>query len=338
MHIDIAANLTDDMFNGVYHDKKRHEGDIGAVIDRSKAAGCEQMIVLAGTLSDAKKCLSICEQFDPEMQSLFTTVGFHPTRCDEILPLLTNPDLSDDAAVDEMHAIFTDFIAKAGEGRVVAIGEFGLDYDRLQFCTKEVQRRFFEIQLRVASRFELPLLLHLRNAFDDFEAIYERFRTPGSRGVVHSFTGTRQEMERLVDMGLYIGINGCSLREAMDVVPHIPDDRIMYETDAPYCDIRPTHPGFGYLANMNLPKTVKPEKFVLGSLVKGRNEPCCIDQVAVTVAGIRGADAATLSAVVRRNTLQLFKKLVRYPEFYPVVDSTHTQKIFSLIPYRMHFS
>ena len=310
MFIDIAANLSDEMFKGVYHDKKRHEPDLGEVIERAKEARCDQMIVLAGTLQDAEECCTLCSKYDPECKSLFTTVGFHPTRCLEAQALVGS-ESSSEARVQDMHEKFSSFISTAGIERVVAIGEFGLDYDRLHFCPADVQKDFFKVQLDVAAKIDLPLLLHLRNAFQDFVSIYKERKTPSMIGVVHSFTGTVEEMKALVDLGLYIGINGCSLREAMHVVPHIPEDRILLETDAPYCDIRPTHAAFRFLHSLELPKTVKPEKHVPNMLVKGRNEPACINQVAHAVAAIRGLSPTDLAQIARANTLRLFRKLVR---------------------------
>lgn len=104
----------------------------------------------------------------------------------------------------------------------------------------------------------------MRNACDDFIEVIKRNRHRFTHGVVHSFTGTMDEMKALVDLDLFIGINGCSLKacaphicmrvmlrtascmqmkENIDVVCAIPEDRIMIETDAPYCDIRNTHAG-----------------------------------------------------------------------------------------------
>jgi TatD DNase family protein len=308
MFIDIAANLTDDMFQGTYHEKKRHESDLELVIERAKNAHCDKMIVLAGTLEDAHKCLEICNTFDPAGGCLYTTVGFHPTRCGEAAKIVG--DASDEEAEKIIHEIFRQFIEKAGKGRVVAIGEFGLDYDRLNFCPIEVQKRFFEIQLRVATNHfpDHPLLLHLRNAFDDFVDIISKHNV---QGVVHSFTGSNTEMRKLVDLGLYIGINGCSLRDAWDVVPHIPEDRLIIETDSPYCEIKPTHPAHPFLSGPEIPERVKPEKFVLGSFVKSRNEPACINQVAFALAKVRRVDFGSLSATIRANTIRLFRALAK---------------------------
>jgi TatD DNase family protein len=118
-------------------------------------------------------------------------------------------------------------------------------------------------------------------------------------------------MQNLVDLGLYIGINGCSLRDSFDVIPHIPEDRLLIETDSPYCDIKPTHPAYAFLDGFKLPQMVKPEKFTPGVLVKGRNEPSCVNQVAFAIAGIRQCDFQRLSLSIRSNTLRLFKKIAK---------------------------
>ncbi|KAI9759976.1 MAG: hypothetical protein M1835_000267, partial [Candelina submexicana] len=110
-------------------------------------------------------------------------------------------------------------------------------------------------------------------------------------GVVHSFTGTISEMQELVDMGLYIGVNGCSLKTAenLDVVRKIPLGRMMLETDGPWCEMRPSHASATHLTDAPaLPKAVKKERWVEGCMVKGRNEPCAIGRVAHVVAAVKG--------------------------------------------------
>lgn len=119
------------------------------------------------------------------------------------------------------------------------------DYDRLHFAPAEVQKRGFELQLEMATKVRLPLFLHSRAAHKDFVAILKPYLdelrptkghvdagSPGSVGVVHSFTGTAEELHELIDLGLYIGVNGCSLKtqENLDVVKQIPLHRILLET------------------------------------------------------------------------------------------------------------
>lgn len=109
-----------------------------------------------------------------------------------------------------------------------------------------------------------------------------------------------------MDQGLYIGITGCSLKteENIEVMKTIPSDRLLLETDAPWCDIRPTHAGFKHVRTKFESK--KKEKWERGVCVKGRNEPGNIIQVLEVVAETRGEDAQSLAEVVYENTQELF--------------------------------
>lgn len=122
-------------------------------------------------------------------------------------------------------------------GHAVAFGEIGLDYDRLFLSEKQPQLKYFETQLDLAVEIQLPLFLHSRAASKDFEKlIAPRLAKLPRRGLVHSFTGTLEEMSRMVTLGLDIGVNGCSLKteENLEVVKAIPLDRIQIETDGPW--------------------------------------------------------------------------------------------------------
>jgi len=141
---------------------------------------------------------------------------------------------------------------------LVAFGEFGLDYDRLHYCSKELQLHSFAAQLKLAAELtpQLPLFLHSRAAHADFvrllkDAFGPRLERLEKGGVVHSFTGTVEEMRELMDLGLYIGINGCSFKTAENcaVVGEIELSRLMLETDGPWCEVRPSHEGWKYLVD-----------------------------------------------------------------------------------------
>lgn len=136
--------------------------------------------------------------------------------------------------------------------RVRAIGEFGLDYERLQYCAVDVQKKWFEAQLIAAASEapDLPLFLHQRGAASDFYHIIRRNRSGFKAGVMHSFTGTIEEAHEAIGLGLYVGINGCSLRTdlGLRVVENIPLESMMVESDAPWCEIRPSSPAYSKFA------------------------------------------------------------------------------------------
>lgn len=125
-------------------------------------------------------------------------------------------------------------------GHAVAFGEIGLDYDRLFLSAKEPQLKYFEAQLDLAVEIQMPLFLHSRAASEDFERLLApRLANLPKRGLVHSFTGTMEEMNRMVALGLDVGVNGCSMKteENLEVVKAIPLDRLQIETDGPWVRI-----------------------------------------------------------------------------------------------------
>lgn len=119
---------------------------------------------------------------------------------------------------------------------VVAIGEIGLDY-YYSHSPKEVQIAALRDQLDIAVRHELPVVLHVRDAFDDFWPIFDEY-DGNIRGVLHSFTDTKENLDKALARGLFIGVNGIStftkdpLQQAM--FDAIPLHRLLLETDAPF--------------------------------------------------------------------------------------------------------
>ncbi|MEW5315449.1 MAG: hypothetical protein WDW38_006876 [Sanguina aurantia] len=192
-------------------------------------------------------------------------------------------------------------------GKVVAIGECGLDYDRLHFSSQTQQQACFREHFKLAQSFGLPMFLHSRAAADDFHATMVEHDACYGAGLVHSFTGTQAEAASLLAIPrLMIGVNGCSLKTDanVDVVAGLPSDRIMLETDCPWCEIRPTHAGFKFLqpsrlkpapgaaalelASPNRARRGKRKKHDPAFMVKGRNEPASLRRVFQVVAGCRG--------------------------------------------------
>lgn len=289
--IDIGANLTDPMYQGLYNGKQCHAADLKTVLSRAIQFGLEKIIITGGSLEDSEKALKVAKS-DP---MLYSTVGCHPTRCLE---------LEDDAQlyIDSMVKL-----TKDNADKVVAVGEFGLDYDRLHFCPKEAQIKNFALQFEVAEKTKLPLFLHCRNAATDLLEILNRHRDSYTSGVVHSFDGTYEEAKSFLDLGLYIGLNGCSLKTDanLEVVQKLPIDRLLIETDCPWCEIKASHASSEHVQTKF--ESVKKEKWSEAKQVKGRNEPANIVQVFEVISKLKAdIDADTLAQTIYENTQKVF--------------------------------
>jgi TatD DNase family protein len=172
------------------------------------------------------------------------------------------------------------------EERVVAVGECGLDYNRM-FSPVAAQRSAFEAQIQAGLRTGKPLFLHCRDAFDDFHAMLREAAQAGARGVVHCFTDGAAEAEAYLALGFDLGITGwvtdlargTALRDAMRVIPL---DRLHLETDAPY--LRPRNAG----------KT------------RPYNEPALLPFVAKAVAELKGVDVEAVAAQATANGMRMF--------------------------------
>lgn len=119
--------------------------------------------------------------------------------------------------------------------KIVAVGEIGLDY----FYThspREVQIEALKAQIEVALKHNLPIIFHVRDAFDDFWPIFDSYS--GIRGVLHSFTDSKENMQKAVERGLYIGVNGISTftkdETQKNMFDAIPLGHLLFETDAPF--------------------------------------------------------------------------------------------------------
>ena len=307
------------MFSGMYHGKQKHESDFDIVLQRAKDAGVREMIVTAGSLTEAQAAAELCTQH----AGLRFTVGVHPTRCMEFIPEEDRDGVLK-ACGDDVQAAWEpsahqlahaeEYLAQlrqvaeqaAAAGTLAAIGECGLDYDRCQFCPAPVQRFFFGWHFQLAASLDMPMFLHNRNTGGDFLAAIKQHADTFTRGVAHSFTGGAKELEALLGAGLAIGLNGCSLKtpENCAVAASVPLDRLMLETDCPWCDIRPSHAAATHVRS-SWP-TKKKEKWAADACVKGRNEPCYMAAVAEAVAGVMQCELATVEEAAWRNACAMF--------------------------------
>lgn len=313
--IDIGINLTDPMYRGVYNGHQKHPADIEAVIARAVAVGVRCLLITAGSLSESREAIELCKKYNSKSLECYCTVGCHPTRCGEFL---NDPE----KYYNDLRALVAEHTVRVRGGCVAAIGELGLDYDRLCFCDKSVQMPYFVRQLDLAEEFGLPLFLHDRNTGGDLCGVLAEHRHRFRGGVVHSFTGTKEEMDVLLGLGLFIGMNGCSLKTDSNiaVAKVVPLDRLMIETDGPWCEVRSTHASHAILmgaagdggvssALLRPFPTCRREKFVEGALVKSRCEPCHLVRVLEVLYELRRGEVESLESLaetIYNNTRQLF--------------------------------
>lgn len=220
----------------------------------SKLEGVDRMIAVGCRLDDSQGAINFAKKHD----GVWASVGVHPHEAHDFLK---NP---------ENKKIFENLLKNPSDDKIVAIGETGLDYF-YEHSNKLEQRKLLEYQLELARSHDLPLALHVREAFDDFWPIFDQFKD--LRGVVHSFSSDRATVDQIISRGLYVGLNGIvtftKQQSQLDAVKAVPLDRILLETDAPYLTPKPFRG-----------KVCKPEyvKLVALFLSELRGEP--IEQVA----------------------------------------------------------
>jgi TatD DNase family protein len=163
-------------------------------------------MVTGSDLAESNHAIEIAKE---HLGRCYATVGVHPCSA----KLFDEHPGGSSQLLSELRTLAIE--AKAS-GHAVAFGEIGLDYDRLFLTPKEQQLKYFEAQLEIAVEVQLPLFLHSRAASEDFERLLgDKLEQLPKRGLVHSFTGTIDEMQRLVDLGFDIGVNGCSMKSRL---------------------------------------------------------------------------------------------------------------------------
>ena len=260
-------------------------------------------VVMPGTqYSTSKRAVEIAEGFD---RGVYAAVGLHPIHLGEqrkvdVMEVQSLPPAQDKQSWEEFVTRSEEFdIEKYREltksKKTVAIGEFGLDYyyrpkgkAKLE-AFKAKQKEVFLKQLELAVETNLPVILHCRVAHEDMLELLTtnyKLKTKNLRGVVNCFTGTVEQAQKFMALGLYIGFNGLILKDVPalpnpgEVISAIPLDRIVLETDAPYL----TPP-------------------ILGS---ERNEPLFVKYVAEEIARIKKVSVQEVAEATTQNAKVLF--------------------------------
>ena len=242
----------------------RFDADLHAVLDRARAAGVTRFVTIGATgeFWHNERAVALTR----EHPDVFATVGVHPHDTKTITP--------------QTYAALRDL---AGDAKVVGLGETGLDF-HYHHSSADVQREHFRAFIRLAGELDLPLSMHVRNAYAEAADILREVGQGHVGGVMHCFTGNRREAQALLDLGLSLSFSGivtfASAAELRAVVPAVPLDRLLIETDAPYLTPVP------YRGQ--------------------RNEPAYVAEVAATVAVLHHVSIEAVAAATWENTARLF--------------------------------
>ncbi len=202
-----------------------------SLVKSAASAGVVKLICVGCTLDDSRRAVD----FVQGQQGCWASVGIHPHE----------------AKQHNNRQVMEQFATLPTKPRVVAIGECGLDY-YYTHSPKSDQLSVLEFQLQLASDHKLPVIFHVRDAYDDFWPVFANF--PGLKGVLHSYTDSLGNMERAVSEGLYLGVNGIATfakdESQLAMFRSIPLSNLLLETDAPYLTPTPVR------GTINEPKNV----------------------------------------------------------------------------------
>ncbi len=212
------------------------------VITEATSAGVTRLLSVGCTLKDSRLAVELAAR----QHRIWAAIGLHPHEAQHYVDAKVKLNEFDELAV---------------KPKVVAIGECGLDYF-YTYSPKPSQKKILEHQIELAQSNNLPLIFHVREAFDDFWEIFDRYSNV--KGVVHSFTGTEKQLQQVIERGLYIGLNGIVTftknPEQIATIKKVPLDKLVLETDAPFLTPTP------YRGTINVPKFINVIADFLGQL------------------------------------------------------------------------
>lgn len=246
---------------------KEFADDLPQVIANAKAAGVSLMQTICTRSSDFSGIIEIVEKY-PEIYASF---GIHPHEVEKEKLL----------SIDEI-------VSHASHPKVIGIGETGLDY-YYEHSKRDIQQESFINHIKAASRTNLPVIVHSRNADEDTISIMSsEMKTNSYPGLIHCFSSTRELSKSSLDIGLYISIAGIitfkNSDDLRDIMQYVPLDRILVETDSPYLAPVP---------------------------MRGkRNEPAFVKHVAEMLAQVKGISVEDIAEITTDNFKRLFSKVI----------------------------
>lgn len=236
------------------------EKDLAEVLKRAKNAGVGRIVNIGSSLKGSKGSVELADKYD----EIYATLGLHPFETKEFGP-----------------EVLERFAELSKNKKVVAIGEIGLDFYNMP-NSEEEQKDMFVAQLKLAKDLDLPVVIHIRDAFSE---AYEILKNEKLRAVIHCFTAGRKHARKFLDLGFYISFTSNVTYPNFDflqkVIRGCPMDRMMIETDAPFL------PPFGKKGE--------------------RNEPAYVTAVAEKIAEVTGKSFDEMAKQTTENAIEFFK-------------------------------
>ncbi|MFA6697857.1 MAG: TatD family hydrolase [Eubacteriales bacterium] len=244
-------------------DDERFDEDRDEVIRGLPDKGIAYVLNAGADMDSSQKSIDLAKSYD----FIYAAVGVHPHDADS----LADTQLK---ALEQM----------AKEEKVKAIGEIGLDY-HYDFSPREQQKEAFALQLDLAFRLNLPVIIHNREAHKDTLDILRAHRSILKGGVMHSYSGSWEMAKELMDLGFYISLAGIvtfkNAKKPVELAEKLPMDRLLIETDCPYLT---PHPFRGK-----------------------RNDPGFVRLVAEKIGQLRGMDTDLVAQITKNNACSLFR-------------------------------
>lgn len=243
-----------------HYDWEEFDVDRSELFDKFKESLCG-LVNIGINIESAKKV----KEYSNKYQYMYYSIGIHPMEVEKEISL------------SQIEKIFEDEL-KNKDSKLVAIGETGLDY-HFNYPL-ELQKKYFIEQIRLANKYELPIIIHSRESQEDVEKIL-RENVVKKAGIMHCYSGTPEMSKKFIEMGYYIGVGGPVTRykDVQETVRITPIDRIVIETDSP---------------------VLPPEPFEKHS----RNNSLYLDYIVKKIAEIKGV---TEEEVIKKTTDNAYK-------------------------------
>lgn len=208
--LDTHCHLNDPKFNG----------EVDQIVNNFLSAGVDKAICIGCCIESSKDCINLAKKYE----SVYCTVGVHPSDCDKY----------DEQELEKM--------LSSNNKKIVAIGEIGLDYYWSK-DDKELQKQVFESQIRLAIKHKLPIVIHCRDAFGDTLEILKKYAPFEYGAVMHCYSGSLEFANQIIKLGLHISFTGSvtfkNAKNLHNVAKNIPIDKFFFETDSPYLTPEP---------------------------------------------------------------------------------------------------